>query len=78
VIARAAVETAPLLFTAFGNRTERVRHASRCRADLHIFQYAISPVATIGTRSLAGALVLIALIDLTSLAVRQATGPLLS
>ena len=73
-IARIAGETAPLLFTAFGNRFWH-QHLDQPIAalPLQIFSYAIAPYEDWHRQAWAGALVLIALIFFTSLAARIAT-----
>jgi phosphate transport system permease protein len=73
-IARIAGETAPLLFTAFGNAFWSVRLDEPIAAlPLQIFNYAISPFDEWHALAWAGALVLIALVFLISLAARFAT-----
>jgi phosphate transport system permease protein len=73
-IARIAGETAPLLFTAFGNQFWSVRVSEPIAAlPLQIFAYAISPYDEWHALAWAGALVLIALVLLISLAARVAT-----
>jgi len=73
-IARIAGETAPLLFTAFGNRFWHQRLDQPIAAlPLQIFAYAIAPYDDWHRQAWAGAVVLIALIFLTSLAARLAT-----
>ncbi len=73
-VARIAGETAPLLFTAFGNRFWQQRLDQPIAAlPLQIFSYAIAPYEDWHRQAWAGALVLIALIFLTSLAARLAT-----
>ncbi len=73
-VARIAGETAPLLFTAFGNRFWSNRLDQPIAAlPLQIFSYAIAPYEDWHRQAWAGALVLIALIFLTSLAARLAT-----
>jgi phosphate transport system permease protein len=73
-IARIAGETAPLLFTAFGNRfwSTRVDQPIAAR-PLQIFAYAISPFDDWHRQAWAGALVLIIMVFVVSLAVRIAT-----
>jgi len=73
-IARIAGETAPLLFTAFGNRFWH-QHLDQPIAalPLQIFSYAIAPYEDWHRQAWAGALVLIALIFVASLAARLAT-----
>ena len=73
-IARIAGETAPLLFTAFGNQFWSVRPSEPIAAlPLQIFTYAVSPYDEWHALAWAGALVLIALVFLISLAARFAT-----
>jgi len=73
-IARIAGETAPLLFTAFGNQFWSVRLTEPIAAlPLQIFTYAVSPFDEWHALAWAGALVLIALVLLISLAARFAT-----
>ncbi len=73
-IARIAGETAPLLFTAFGNRFWHSRLDEPIAAlPLQIFAYAIAPYDDWHRQAWAGALVLIGLVFLVSLAARLAT-----
>ena len=73
-IARIAGETAPLLFTAFGNQFWSVRVNEPIAAlPLQIFNYAVSPYDEWHALAWAGALVLIILVFLISLAARFAT-----
>ncbi|HJR65459.1 MAG TPA: phosphate ABC transporter permease PstA [Gemmatimonadaceae bacterium] len=73
-IARIAGETAPLLFTAFGNQFWSVRLNEPIAAlPLQIFNYAVSPYDEWHALAWAGALVLILLVFLISLAARFAT-----
>ena len=73
-IARIAGETAPLLFTAFGNQFWSVRLNEPVAAlPLQIFNYAVSPYDEWHALAWAGALVLILLVFLISLAARFAT-----
>jgi phosphate transport system permease protein len=73
-IARIAGETAPLLFTAFGNQFWSVSLRQPIAAlPLQIFSYAISPYDAWHSLAWAGALVLIALIFVISLIARIAT-----
>ena len=73
-VARIAGETAPLLFTAFGNQFWSVRLSEPIAAlPLQIFTYAVSPYDEWHQLAWAGALVLIALVLLISLAARFAT-----
>ena len=72
--ARIAGETAPLLFTAFGNQFWSVRLNEPIAAlPLQIFTYAVSPYDEWHALAWAGALVLIALVLVISLAARFAT-----
>jgi phosphate transport system permease protein len=70
-VARAAGETAPLLFTAFGNAFWSL-DASRPMAalPLQIYAYALSPYEDWRAQAWAGALVLLVLITLMSLLAR--------
>jgi phosphate transport system permease protein len=73
-LARVAGETAPLLFTAFGNRFWN--HDLRepiAALPLQIFTYAISPYDDWHRQAWAGALVLVVLIFLVNLTVRFLT-----
>jgi len=73
-LARVAGETAPLLFTAFGNRFWN--HDLRepiAALPLQIFTYAISPYDDWHRQAWAGALVLVVLIFLVNLMVRFLT-----
>lgn len=73
-VARIAGETAPLLFTAFGNNFWSVRLDEPIAAlPLQIFQYAISPYDEWHAFAWAGALVLIAMVFVISVAARFAT-----
>jgi phosphate transport system permease protein len=73
-LARIAGETAPLLFTAFGNRFWHQGLDQPIAAlPLQIFAYAIAPYDDWHRQAWAGALVLIAIIFVTSLAARLAT-----
>jgi phosphate transport system permease protein len=73
-IARVAGETAPLLFTAFGNRFWHQRLDEPIAAlPLQIFAYAISPYDDWHRQAWAGALVLIGMVFVVSLAARVAT-----
>jgi phosphate transport system permease protein len=73
-IARVAGETAPLLFTAFGNRFWHQGLDQPIAAlPLQIFAYAIAPYDDWHRQAWAGALVLITLVFLVSLAARVAT-----
>jgi len=73
-IARVAGETAPLLFTAFGNQFwHHGLNGPIASLPVQIFSYAISPFDDWHRQAWAGALVLISLIFLTSLSVRLIT-----
>jgi phosphate transport system permease protein len=73
-IARIAGETAPLLFTALGNQFWSTQLTAPIAAlPLQIFTYAISPYDTAHAQAWAGALVLIAIVFIISLAARYAT-----
>jgi phosphate transport system permease protein len=73
-IARVAGETAPLLFTAFGNRFWHQGLDQPIAAlPLQIFAYAISPYDDWHRQAWAGALVLIGIVFVVSLAARVAT-----
>ncbi|MEX2152089.1 MAG: phosphate ABC transporter permease PstA [Gemmatimonadaceae bacterium] len=73
-VARIAGETAPLLFTAFGNTFWSVQLDQPIAAmPLQIFAYAISPYDDWRRLAWAGALVLIVLVFLISVAARFAT-----
>jgi phosphate transport system permease protein len=70
-IARAAGETAPLLFTAFGNRSWSWDPGRPIAAlPLQIFAYAISPYEDWHRQAWAGALVLVALVLALSVTAR--------
>jgi phosphate transport system permease protein len=70
-IARAAGETAPLLFTAFGNRSWSWDLGRPIAAlPLQIFAYAISPYDDWHRQAWAGALVLVGLVLLLSVGAR--------
>jgi len=72
--ARVAGETAPLLFTAFGNQYWNWNANQPTAAlSLQIFTYAISPFDEWHRQAWAGALILIILIVLSVTAVRIAT-----
>ncbi len=73
-VARVAGETAPLLFTAFGNRFWN-HHLSEPIAalPLQIFNYAISPFEDWHRQAWAGALVLLLLVALINVTVRVLT-----
>ena len=73
-VARVAGETAPLLFTAFGNQFWSTSLGQPIAAlPLQIFAYAISPYDEWHPQAWAGALVLIAIVLVISLAARFAT-----
>ena len=73
-IARVAGETAPLLFTAFGNRFWHHGLDEPIAAlPLQVFAYAIAPYDDWHRQAWAGALVLIALVIVVSLGARVAT-----
>jgi phosphate transport system permease protein len=73
--ARVAGETAPLLFTAFGNQYWNWRMNQPTAAlPLQIFSYAISPFDEWHRQAWAGALILIILIVVSVTAVRIAAG----
>lgn len=73
-VARIAGETAPLLFTAFGNQFWSTALDEPIAAlPLQIFAYAISPYDEWHAQAWAGALVLIVLVLMISLAARHFT-----
>jgi phosphate transport system permease protein len=73
-LARVAGETAPLLFTAFGNRFWNNSLTDPISAlPLQIFTYAISPYEDWHRQAWAGALVLLLMISLLSVSVRMLT-----
>ncbi len=73
-VARVAGETAPLLFTAFGNRFwQHGLDQPIAALPLQIFTYAISPYEDWHRQAWAGALVLVLLIFVASLVTRLAT-----
>ena len=73
--ARVAGETAPLLFTAFGNQYWNWKiNQPTAALSLQIFTYAISPFDEWHRQAWAGALILIVLIVLSVSAVRIAAG----
>ncbi|MEX1185474.1 MAG: phosphate ABC transporter permease PstA [Gemmatimonadaceae bacterium] len=73
-VARIAGETAPLLFTAFGNQFWSTALDEPIAAlPLQIFAYAISPYDEWHKQAWAGALVLIVIVLIISLAARHAT-----
>ncbi len=70
-VARAAGETAPLLFTAFGNAYWSLDPTRPIAAlPLQIFAYALSPYDDLRAKAWAGALVLLLMITLMSLLAR--------
>ena len=70
-LARIAGETAPILFTAFGNRYWAWRPTEEIAAlPLQIFQYAISPFEEWHRQAWAGSLVLILLVLTVNLSAR--------
>jgi phosphate transport system permease protein len=73
-VARIAGETAPLLFTAFGNQFWSTGLREPIAAlPLQIFTYAISPYDEWHSQAWAGALVLISMVLIISIAARLAT-----
>jgi phosphate transport system permease protein len=73
-IARVAGETAPLLFTAFGNQFwHQGLRGPISSLPVQVFTYAISPFEDWRRQAWAGALVLLALLFLASLSVRLLT-----
>lgn len=73
-IARIAGETAPLLFTAFGNQFWSTKLTEPIAAlPLQIFTYAISPYAEWHSLAWAGALVLIGMVLIISIIARAVT-----
>jgi phosphate transport system permease protein len=73
-IARIAGETAPLLFTAFGNQFWSLKPTEPMAAlPLQIFTYAISPYDEWHAQAWAGALVLLILVLIISLIARFVT-----
>jgi phosphate transport system permease protein len=73
-VARVAGETAPLLFTAFGNQFWSTSLREPIAAlPLQIFTYAISPYDEWHSQAWAGALVLISIVLVISLAARFVT-----
>lgn len=74
-VARIAGETAPLLFTAFGNRFWNSNILQPIAAlPLQIFAYAISPFDDWHRQAWAGALVLVAIVLAVNIAARVAAG----
>src|SRR5437867_2560209 len=73
-LARVAGETAPLLFTAFGNRFWNHNLSDPIAAlPLQIFNYAISPYEDLHRQAWAGALVLLMLVAIVNVTVRVLT-----
>jgi phosphate transport system permease protein len=73
-VARISGETAPLLFTAFGNRFWNHSLTDPIAAmPLQIFTYAISPYEDWHRQAWAGALVLLLLVAVLNVAVRMLT-----
>jgi phosphate transport system permease protein len=73
-VARVAGETAPLLFTAFGNQFWSTKLTQPIAAlPLQIFTYAISPYDEWHAQAWAGALVLIGLVLIISVIARVVT-----
>lgn len=73
-VARIAGETAPLLFTAFGNQFWSTKIGEPIAAlPLQIFTYAISPYAEWHSLAWAGALVLIGMVLIISIIARMVT-----
>jgi len=73
-LARVAGETAPLLFTAFGNRFWNHHLSDPIAAlPLQIFSYAISPYEDWHRQAWAGALVLLLLVAVVNVSVRVLT-----
>ena len=73
-LARVAGETAPLLFTAFGNRFWNHHLSDPIAAlPLNIFSYAISPYEDWHRQAWAGALVLLLLVAMVNVTVRFLT-----
>ena len=73
-IARIAGETAPLIFTAFGNQFSSISLSRPIAAlPLQIYTYAVSPYDDWHSQAWAGALVLIVLVLTISLLARAAT-----
>src|SRR4029077_10173103 len=73
-LARVAGETAPLLFTAFGNRFWNHHLSDPISAlPLQIYSYAISPYEDWRRQAWAGALVLLLLVAIVNVSVRVLT-----
>jgi phosphate transport system permease protein len=76
-LARIAGETAPLLFTAFGNRFFTTKLTQPIASlTVMVYTYAISPYADWHRQAWAGALVLVSIVLLCSILARLATRPL--
>lgn len=74
-VSRVAGETAPLLFTAFGNQFWSTSlRAPIAALPLQVFAYAISPYDDWHSQAWAGALVLVGIVLVISAAARVATG----
>jgi phosphate transport system permease protein len=74
-VARVAGETAPLLFTAFGNRFWSLSLARPINTlTVQVYTYAIAPFADWQRQAWAGALVLTAMVLALELGVRWVTG----
>lgn len=75
-IARVSGETAPLLFTAFGNQFWEINPAKpMAELSLQIFTYAISPYREWHAMAWGGALILILVVFTTNLLARVAAKP---
>src|SRR5581483_12282251 len=73
-LARIAGETAPLLFTSFNNRFFTTKLGQPIASlTVQVFTYAISPYADWHRQAWAGALVLVLIVFLCSVAARLAT-----
>ena len=76
-LARIAGETAPLLFTSFNNRFFTTKLTQPISSlTVQVFTYAISPYQDWHRQAWAGALVLVSIVLLCSIAARAATGRL--
>jgi phosphate transport system permease protein len=75
-VARVAGETAPLLFTAFGNNFARIDFFGRAidALPLRIYKQTLDPFAFVNDQAFAGAFVLLLMVLVTSFLVRWATG----
>lgn len=74
-VARVSGETAPLLFTALGNRYwPRTLNEPTAALPLQIYQYAIAPYADWNRQAWAGSLVLILLVSVLTVIARLAFG----